>query len=248
MLRTGEGKPDRIGENDRSRDQAPGRCLHRITPSVDQIATVDNRHSCEPNIQIVFTKHAQALLDDIHDKAPDLLGYYDNDDQRARSAKFVRPIQAWYTTQTVDLRGHAHIDATHSGGLMIQLSPALPPIFVPNGTATNVTGSRLGDGVRSTFFHILILANPDDLKDYDMGAIGDYIAIVALSQLNSLDACQQLPSIVNMIAKNCNAKTDAITENDTAYLHGLYHSSPDSNLNLQEDAIAYQMEQAVNGH
>jgi hypothetical protein len=211
-------------------------------------APVDKRPTCEPNIQIVFTKNPQALLDDIHKKAPDLLGYYDNDDQRTQAAKFARPIQAWYTPQTVDLRGQAHTDTTHSGGLMIRVKPTLPPIFIPHAIATNVTGSRLGDGVRSTFYHVLIVANPDDLKEYEMGALGDYIAMVALSQLDSLDACQQLPSIVNMLAKNCNEKIEAVTENDTAYLRGLYSSSPDSNLNLQEDAIAYQMEKVAKGH
>jgi hypothetical protein len=210
-------------------------------------APVDSHRSCEPNIQIVFTKNPQALLDDIHKKAPDLLGYFDNDDQRARAAKIARPIQAWYTTQTVDLRGHAHPDTAHSGGLMIYFNPKLPPIFVPHGVAANVTGSRLEDGVRSTFYHVLIVANPDDLKDYEMGALGDYIAMLALSQLDSLDSCQQLPSIVNMLAKSCASKTEVLTENDTAYLRGLYSSSPDGNLNLQEDAIAYQMGQASLG-
>ena len=141
----------------------------------------------------------------------------------------------------------AHVDSIHSGGLMIVFNPRLPPIFVPHAIVGNVSGSRLNDGIRASFYHVLVVVNPDELKDYEMGALGDYIAMVALSQLECLDYCQQLPSIVNMLAKNCNAKIEALTENDTAYLRGLYHSSPDSNLNLQEDAIAYQMEQVAKG-
>jgi hypothetical protein len=211
-------------------------------------APVDSRRSCKSNIQIVFTKNPQALLDDVHKQAPDLLGYYDNDDQRTRAAKITRPIQAWYTTQTIDLRGQSHTDTPHSGGLMIQISPELPPIFVPHAIATYASGSRLGDGLHSGFYYVLVLANPDALTDYEMGPLGDYIAMMALSQLNSLDTCQQLPSIVNMLAKDCHAKTEALTENDRAYLRGLYGGMPGSNLNLQEDVIAYQMEQAAKGH
>jgi len=220
--------------------------MKKVAASVG--APVDKHSSCEANIQIVFTKNPQALLDDIHKSAPDMLGYYDNDDQRKQAAQVVRPIQAWYTTETVDVRGQAHFDSPKSGGLIIRVSPISPPIFIPHAIATNVTGSRLGDGLHSAFYHVLIVVSPRDLKDYEMGALGDYIAMVALSQLDSLDECKQLPSIVNMLAKNCSQKTETLTENDTAYLHGLYTSRPDSNLNLQEDAIAYRMEQTAKGH
>jgi hypothetical protein len=211
-------------------------------------APVDKHSSCKANIQIDFTKSPQALLDDIHKSTPDMLGYYDNDDLRTQAAQVVRPIQAWYTTETVDMVGEAHFDSTKSLGLMIRVSPKSPPIFIPHAIGAHVTGSRLGDGLHSAFFHVLIVVNPVDLKDYEMGALGDYIAMVALSQLDSLDTCQPLPSIVNMLAKNCSQKTQSLTENDTAYLHGLYISRPDGNLNLQEDAIAYQMEQTAKGH
>ena len=219
--------------------------LREVAASVG--APVNNQKTCEPNIQIVFSRNPQALLDDIHKTAPDLLGYFDNADQRTQAAQMVRPIQAWYTTETIDLRGQVHVDSTKSGGVMIRISPKQPPIIIPHAIASEVTGSRLGDGIRSAFYRVLIMVNPDQLKDHDMVAQGDYIAMVALSQLDSLDVCQQLPSIVNMLARNCSDKTPVMTSNDTGYLHGLYKSSPDSNLNFQQDAIAYQMEQAANG-
>ena len=54
-----------------------------------------------------------------------------------------------------------------------------------------------------------------------MGAVGDYIAMLALTQLSSLDTCQALPSIVNLLAPGCAQKPDGLTENDVAYLRGL---------------------------
>jgi hypothetical protein len=116
-----------------------------------------------------------------------------------------------------------------------------------NRTAT-VTGSRLGDGLRSDFYHIIIVADPNKLVDYEIGSLSDYIAMLALTQLSSLDTCQQLPSIVNMLATGCDKKASALTDNDLAYLRGLYKMSPDRMLRTQEDEMAYQMKQSLDGH
>ena len=155
---------------------------------------MDKHSSCEANIQIVFTKNPQALLDDIHKNAPDMLGYYDNDDQRTQAAQVVPPIQAWYTTETVDLRGQAHFDSAKSGGIVLRISPKLPPVYIPHAISTNVTGSRLGDGLHSAFYHVLVVVSPGDLKDYEIGALGDYIAMVALSQLDSWTNASSCPA------------------------------------------------------
>jgi hypothetical protein len=90
---------------------------------------------------------------------------------------------------------------------------------------------------------VLIVVDPSRLKEYGMGSLSDYITMLALTQVASLDACQQLPSIVNMLAKDCDRKADALTENDIGYLRGLYRMSPDMNLGVQQDQVAYQMEQ-----
>jgi len=52
--------------------------------------------------------------------------------------------------------------------------------------------------------------------------LADYISMLALTQINSLDACQQLPSIVNKLAADCDHAADGLTQFDLAYLQGLY--------------------------
>jgi hypothetical protein len=66
------------------------------------------------------------------------------------------------------------------------------------------------------------VADPAKLADYEIGSLADYISMLALTQLNSLNICQQLPSIVNMLAAGCEGKADALTDNDRGYLRGLY--------------------------
>ena len=74
--------------------------------------------------------------------------------------------------------------------------------------------------MRSAFNHIVIVADLNKVKGNEIGALADYIALLALTQLNSPDVCQELPSIVNMFAPGCERKTAALGEGDLAYLRG----------------------------
>jgi hypothetical protein len=208
--------------------------------------------SCKPNIEIVFTTTPQALIDNVRKQNEAFLGYADNTDAVDALAKVTRPIQAWYLTATVDLRGNVLVDSAKAPPTEITLpdpyhNPPFITVYTKQG-AMSVTGTRLGDGLRSGFYHVIIVADPTKLVEYEMGAVGDYIAMLALTQLSSLDTCQTLPSIVNMLAPGCERRTTALTENDAAYLRGLYHMGPGRNLRNQEDDVAYQMDQQFQGH
>jgi hypothetical protein len=203
-------------------------------------APIDDHASCKPNIEIVFTTTPQALLDNVRKQNEPFLGYADSSGARKKLATVTRPIQAWYTTATKDLRGKKEVDSAKGGGITIRL-----PAPVPHGSAAAVDGSRLRDGMRSTFYHIIIVADPRLLVDYEIGAVADYVSMLALTQLSSLDACQQLPSIVNMLAPGCARLTMAMTDNDAAYLRGLYHMTPDMIALAQENEVAYQMEKGL---
>jgi hypothetical protein len=167
-------------------------------------------------------------------------------------ATVTRPVQAWYTTQTKDLRGQAEIDSPRSGGV----DQVIPDPFVPNGFihlsmptahARAVSGGRLDDGTHSAFYHVIIVADPNRLLDHEIGALADYIAMLALTQLSSLDACQQLPSIVNLLAAGCASPATALTDSDLGYLKGLYHMRASARLSLQQDEISYALQQSLEG-
>jgi len=213
-------------------------------------APVSDKKSCTPNIAIEFTTKPQALLDDIRKRRASLLGYYDNRDQAQQSATITRPIQSWYATATRALDGTIEADKAVKSGIGLELSrDARGGGFTyPNATANRVTGSHLGDGLRSTFLNVVIIADMAKLADYEIGSIADYIAMLALSQLNSLESCQDLPSIVNMLAAGCERKSDTMTGNDLGYLRGLYKMGSDRTARTQQDEIAYQMEQSLQGH
>ncbi len=226
-------------------------------------APVSTNAVCKYNIEIVFTKTPQALLDDMKKNQPGLLGYQGSREELDRLATFSRPIEARYTTATKDLRGQVEVDSprtTSMGQGVTLLMPCgmlgrkfEPPgkickQNIPQASKVSVTGSRLGDGLRSNFYHVVIVVDPRLIAGQELGAVSDYIALLALSQLGSLETCQTLPSIVNLLAKDCANPPAGLTATDKGYLRGLYSMQADLTVGVQKNDIAARMEQAMVGN
>jgi hypothetical protein len=215
-------------------------------------APVNNSANCTPNIDIVFSKIPQELLTNIREHQPDYLGYAANSAETEKLATMTKPVQAWYATQTQDRQGRNRVDRgvrLGEGAAISASGRASETDYASDATYAKVSGNRINDGVRSTFFHIVIVADISKLKGYEAGPMADYIALLALTQLNSLDSCQPLPSVENMLAKGCGAMTGALSAADIAYLRSVYKMSPDRMLLAsQKSEIADGMTQALAGH
>jgi len=213
--------------------------LERLKENAAKVgAPVSRRASCQTNIEIVFTTTPQGLLDNVRKDHVMLLGYASSNSQADRLALVKRDIQAWYTTATMDLTGFTKIDNSRTIGLGDSNE------FAMTLGSGNVTGFHMADGRRSALFNVIVAVNPVKLADHEIGAIADYVSFLALSQLASLDRCQPLPSIINMLVPDCAAQADALTESDLAFLRGLYKMRADGNLQMQKDFISYQMRNA----
>jgi len=220
----------------------PANFVKFITKRVRDVAAaagapVDPNETCKGNIDIVFTTKPQALLDGIRAKEPVMLGYYSSSEQADRMAKVSYVIQAWHATQTADLRGNVLIDsryAENSGSAM-------------GSRAKSSTGSRLGDGMHSSYYRAVVVANPDRLADYEIGTLADHIAFVALAQPDAPDACTALPSILDMTNAACRkeAPVKGLTPADTGYLRGLYQIDPGASLRTQKDGIIFHIKDAL---
>lgn len=209
--------------------------------AADVGAPVDARPRCAANIEIVFTTTPQGLLDNIRKEHSVYLGYASNSSQADRLAAVIRPIQAWYTTQSIDLMGLPKVDSARTVGLGDSSE------FAAAMMMGNTTGLHVRDGRRSTLYHVIIAIDPNKLADHEIGGIADYISILALSQLATLDQCQQLPSIMDMLVPGCPAVAE-MTPNDEAFLRGLYKMSLDGNLRMQKDGIVSEMAKTLQGN
>ena len=201
-------------------------------------APVADRPDCKPNIEIVFTTTPQGLLDKVRKDHVVYLGYASNMAQADRLAMVLHPIQAWYTTASKDINGIVKVDSARTVGLgdADDLAVAL--------TMGNVTGLHVRDGRRSTLHHVIIAIDPAKLAGHEIGGLADYISFLALSPVASLDRCQQLASVMNMLVPGCAATAGEMTPNDLAFLRGLYKMTLDGNLGLQKDGISHEMKVA----
>jgi len=219
--------------------------------------------ACKINIQIVFTTSPQALMDNIRKEHPNYLGYHDNLAQAEQMTQLKRPVHAFYTTQTTDYRGQTQIDTKRRNGITLDLPAPPQTSALPEGNAMirmdlssasgagSVSGTRfLGDGIQAEFNHIIVVVDTTKVTDLEMGTLGDYIAMLALSQPERFDTCQDLASITNlMITPACAPATmvSQMSPHDISYLQGLYKMNIAGSLRVQKSQITHQMKKVQEG-
>ena len=121
------------------------------------------------------------------------------------------------------------------------------PIDLPYATYTRTTGNHINNGLRTGLNHVIVVIDSTKLAGQQIIPLSDYISMLALTQLSSLDTCQELPSIVNLMAKDCDQRIEGMTATDLAYLRGLYKMDGDKAYIFQQDEIADVMEGTVSG-
>ena len=200
-------------------------------------ARLNTDPSCAPNIDVIFTTTPQELLNTISDKDQNYLGYFSSVADKTALAKVTRPIQAWYATESTDLWGRNRLDMGRSivAGNTVENFNGLTSAVGDSTTASagsaltdgppffHSSGNHLNDGIHTGFNHVLIVINSSKIAGQNVVPLADYIAMLALTQINSLDACQALPSIVNRMAPGCDHAVDGLTKYDLAYLQAVYH-------------------------
>ena len=213
----------------------------RVLEMAGQAGAPAGADGCRPNIDIVFTKEPQVLLDGIRAKKPFLLGYHDlvNEEKLARVS---HPVQAWYMTRTVDSTGGIYVDdKLHSEGLSVG------GFHAPNAHVEHWDGTRLADGRRSELMHAVIVADLGRIDGVNLAAMADYIAMLALAQTASFETCQPMSSITNLVSPGCDLKTAKASDSDLAYLHALYATEPRASLIEQRGDIAFAMKKWLDG-
>jgi hypothetical protein len=207
-------------------------------------APVNADPKCRHNIQIIFTDKPQVLADELRKNHRPYLGYFDNLHQADELATVKHDIQAWYLTATVDFRGALFVDNPRAK--FFNGAAASQPVSASNIAVEGYAarGGRLNNGISSTLYDVIIVADPSKLGDYEMGSLADYIAMLALSQPKSFDACWEVPSITNLLSRDCDTsrKTATISDNDAAFLHGLYKMNASDSVWAQRSEIRYFME------
>jgi hypothetical protein len=205
-------------------------------------APVDADAKCRHNIEIVFTTKPQAVADDLRKNHYPFLGYFDNFGQADDLARVTHDIQAWYLTATVGRGGLLRVDNPRQDFLTGAYGGFNG---MDGGKVYYAPGAgRFNIGPGSALYNVIIVADPSKLGDYEMGSLADYIAMLALSQPNSFDVCWEVPSITNLLTKDCQPerKTATLSDNDARFLYGLYKMDTNYVVQTQRSQIRYFME------
>jgi hypothetical protein len=221
----------------------------RIEDIAVQVGVVVKPAPCHFNVEIVFTDKPQEFLDRVHLEGARLLGPRPSQAEAIATMRYA--MQAWYATATRDVEGALSLDDEDNIGFVL-------PVQRP-GTAweqfetvpfRSAEGFKWRTGLNSELAHIYIIADTGKTRDFELGAVADYVAMLALSQTQSFDACKPIPSITNLISPACDAdlKPKAITDTDLAYLRAVYDMDPGANFQQQQNYIAGQIAVSLGLH
>jgi hypothetical protein len=216
----------------------------RIVEVAKQVkAPLADSATCTPNVNVVFTAQPQALLTDIAKRRDVLFGFIFKA-QMKDVATFRRPIQSWYLTRAVGTNGQD----------VLELNDPRPCVSSPQGICAikapavmGKAGSRLGNDMSSELVHSLVIADANKVAGEKIEAVADYIAVLALSRWQGLERCSGLPTILNLMADDCDAtdKPTAATPADLALLSGLYSVEAREAGNQQRASIASAIRKAA---
>jgi hypothetical protein len=214
-------------------------------------APVAHSPSCTPNVHVIFSPQPQAQMEDIARRRESLLGAHFAAQLR-RISVVSRPIQSWYLTGVRDTTGERHLEGNSQAGVDYDSMVHGGADLGGGGQAGSPdqlhgrAGSRLGNDMSAEIVHALIIADRTKVADAKIGAVADYIAMLALARWQGLEHCNPAPSILNLMADGCvDDAPVAATGPDLGLLTALYAVDPRETGSQQRADIASRIEAAM---
>ena len=163
-------------------------------------------------------------------------------------------LEAFQTSDRLIRWWHVSLPVNDDTGMPIRRLPGSPPFIAPAQMTRPsdfgpfgmvVQSSRLTDQSRDDMMQAIIVLDTAALDQASFAQITDYIAMVALAQINP-DAEPGHPSILGLFNAD-EAQEETLTDWDRAYLRGLYRAQQrsaggDSNLSSIAAALAQELQ------
>ncbi|MGV3580550.1 hypothetical protein [Brevundimonas sp.] len=222
---------------------------------IDRVATVaesldveTGEPGCEPNVVIAATTDGGAAARALVERRRNVLAPGNNIQSRGRRdlEAFVetdRPVRWWHVSTAVDPEiGRSVVRMTRHDNF-----DSNDPKEVVEQLATPVRGasSLLTSTTRQDLRRAVVIIDFDQLGEVDFDQLADYVAFVALAQVDPDADTSGFETILNLFD---NPSTPGLSDWDRAYLHGLYRSDDSARgAAAREAALRREMMQARAG-
>jgi len=204
---------------------------------------------CTPNVLIFVTPDSDALARELVDNYPDLVGYFGGQASQTRGrdaleafATTPRAVRWWHVSQTVTRDGQVLGDTN--------TRPSSGGGFRGAQVVRNAPAARVQAATRQDFNRVLIIVDARRAAGLSIDSLGDYVAMVALAQLDPSADTAAHPTILNLFADRQAGRTapTSLTDWDVSYLTALYATQRNaSSSSRQESEISRRMRDGVTG-
>lgn len=172
---------------------------------------------CDANVVIIFTEDAQAMVANLADERrrafrPGTSGLERGEAAFREFQTSDRAVRWWHLSMPVD---------AETGERAMRMPGDISPGGQPNAPVVSTFASRLNTQIRDDLFRALIVVDVDELTGVDLRQLADYLALVALAQIDPAADLGGYDTILNLFSEDV-APPPGLTEWDWAYLRGLY--------------------------
>lgn len=190
--------------------------LDRVSAVGSSVGLNPGDPGCKPHILIIFTADPDAaagrLIDEDGDTLrPDLHGRTDRGETALETFRTTdAPVRWWHVSAPVSaLTGELALAIGGETGAVVMNAP---------------NASRLYDPTREALQRAVIIVDANQLTDVSFGALGEYLGMIALAQVEPDADLSAYPSILNLFAGSPGQR---ITDWDQDYLQALYDARGD---------------------
>jgi len=222
--------------------------VDRISDWAGSLGLSVGEAGCRPNIFVVATDDGDATARALVAARPrDFRTGVADSDPGSRSLEAFqssgRPIRWWHVSLPVDADSGRPVRRL-PGQMPLNIGETITRPSSLMGYGETVTASRIRDETRDDLMQVIIVLDSDALDQADFVQITDYMAMVALAQINP-DAVPAGPSILRLFVPG-EAHEPTMTRWDRAYLEALYTADQSyASQSANEETIALLMARRV---
>lgn len=218
--------------------------VDRITVVALELGVRTGRPGCRPDVFIVATADGDSTARELvrsspRDYRPGTAGSERGEAALEAFQTSGQPIRWWHVSLTVNAETGRPIQRLPGQQPFVAGSLRSPFEIGPYGNI--VDASLIRDETRDVLARVVIVLESSALDRASFGQISDYIAMVALAQIDP-EAAPEVPSILNLF-RDAPAAEPGLSAWDRAYLSALYRtdqmaSNPDTNLSTIGRVVA----------